>query len=91
MPGPGVFLAGEEERKEVVDVMGSQYLYRGVGVVDPGLGAGFGINILSNDEEIRKKAETFIKIAKHFVEQKQKAETRIKLEPLSTKFVESLE
>ena len=32
-----------------------------VGVVDPGLGAGFGINILSGDEEIKSKAEAFIK------------------------------
>ena len=39
-----------------------------VGVVDSGLGAGFGINILSDDKEIQKKAETFIKIAKRFIE-----------------------
>ncbi len=32
----------------------------GVGVVDPGLGAGFGINILSSDEEIRRQAGSFI-------------------------------
>lgn len=35
-----------------------------VGVVDPGLGAGFGIDILSVDEDIRKTAETFIKVVK---------------------------
>lgn len=38
-----------------------------VGVVDPGLGAGFGINILSNDEEIQKKAETFIEVVQRFI------------------------
>jgi dTDP-4-amino-4,6-dideoxygalactose transaminase len=32
-----------------------------VGVVDPGLGAGFGINILSSDAEIRASADTFIR------------------------------
>jgi len=32
-----------------------------VGVVDPGLGAGFGISILSDDEEIQSKAEAFLK------------------------------
>ncbi|MCP4397879.1 MAG: DegT/DnrJ/EryC1/StrS family aminotransferase [bacterium] len=35
-----------------------------VGVVDPGLGASFGINILSTDEEIDKTAEEFVKIVK---------------------------
>lgn len=35
-----------------------------VGVVDPGLGAGFGINILSTDEEIDKTADTFVKTVK---------------------------
>ena len=32
-----------------------------VGVVDPGLGAGFGIDILSSTEEINRKADQFIK------------------------------
>lgn len=35
-----------------------------VGVVDPGLGASFGINILSTDEEIEKTADKFIRIVK---------------------------
>ena len=35
-----------------------------VGVVDPGLGADFGINILSSDDEIQQKAEEFIRIVK---------------------------
>lgn len=39
-----------------------------VGVVDPGLGADFGINILSNDEEINKKATEFIKLVKPIVD-----------------------
>ncbi len=34
-----------------------------VGVVDPGLGAGFGINILSGDEEIQRRAEEFVRAA----------------------------
>ncbi len=38
-----------------------------VGVVDPGLGAGFGINILSDDKEIQKKAETFIEVVQRFI------------------------
>lgn len=32
-----------------------------VGVVDPGLGAGFGIDILASDEQIDKTADTFIR------------------------------
>jgi len=39
-----------------------------IGVVDPGIGADFGINILSSNEEIQKKAEEFIKIVKPIVE-----------------------
>jgi dTDP-4-amino-4,6-dideoxygalactose transaminase len=35
-----------------------------VGVVDPGLGAGFGINVLSGDEEIRAAADRFIRAAR---------------------------
>ena len=35
-----------------------------VGVVDSGLGTDFGINILSTDEEIDRKAEQFIKLVK---------------------------
>jgi 8-amino-3,8-dideoxy-alpha-D-manno-octulosonate transaminase len=38
-----------------------------VGVVDPGLGADFGINVLSPDEEIYQKAETFIRLVKPIV------------------------
>ena len=39
-----------------------------IGVVDPGIGADFGINILSINEEIYKKAEEFIKIVKPIVD-----------------------
>ncbi len=39
-----------------------------VGVVDPGLGADFGINILSTDEEIEKKAAEFTRIVKPLVQ-----------------------
>jgi len=38
-----------------------------VGVVDPGLGADFGINILSPDEEIDRKAEEFIRLVKPII------------------------
>jgi 8-amino-3,8-dideoxy-alpha-D-manno-octulosonate transaminase len=38
-----------------------------VGVVDPGLGADFGINVLSPDDEIDQKAETFIRLVKPIV------------------------
>lgn len=39
-----------------------------IGVVDPGIGADFGINILSNNEEIQKKAVEFVKIVKPIVD-----------------------
>ncbi|RKX77532.1 MAG: DegT/DnrJ/EryC1/StrS family aminotransferase [Spirochaetes bacterium] len=35
-----------------------------VGVVDPGIGADFGINILTDNKEIEKKAEEFIRLVK---------------------------
>ncbi|HEX9013914.1 MAG TPA: DegT/DnrJ/EryC1/StrS family aminotransferase [Anaerolineaceae bacterium] len=35
-----------------------------VGVVDPGLGADFGINVLSGEDEIDRKAEEFIRLVK---------------------------
>jgi 8-amino-3,8-dideoxy-alpha-D-manno-octulosonate transaminase len=35
-----------------------------VGVVDPGLGADFGINALSDEDEIDRKAEEFIRVVK---------------------------
>ena len=38
-----------------------------VGVVDPGLGADFGINVLSTNEEIDRKAEEFIRLMKPVV------------------------
>jgi len=38
-----------------------------IGVVDPGLGAGFGISILAGDEEIESKAERFIKTVKKII------------------------
>ena len=34
-----------------------------IGVVDPGIGADFGINLLSSEEEIIKKAEEFVRLA----------------------------
>jgi 8-amino-3,8-dideoxy-alpha-D-manno-octulosonate transaminase len=39
-----------------------------VGVVDPGIGASFGINILSNDQEIQRKAEMFVATVKSIVD-----------------------
>jgi dTDP-4-amino-4,6-dideoxygalactose transaminase len=38
-----------------------------VGVVDPTLGAGFGINVLSNDDEIQKKSEQLVRTVKEIV------------------------
>jgi hypothetical protein len=35
-----------------------------VGVIDPGLGADFGISPVSSDEEIDRKADEFIKLIK---------------------------
>jgi len=39
-----------------------------IGVVDPGIGADFGINILSNSEEIQRKAIEFVRIVKPIVD-----------------------
>jgi dTDP-4-amino-4,6-dideoxygalactose transaminase len=38
-----------------------------VGVVDPGIGANFGITVLSTDEEIARKAQEFVKLVKPIV------------------------
>jgi len=38
-----------------------------IGVLDPGLGAGYGININSNNDEIDKKIEEFIKVAEKYL------------------------
>jgi 8-amino-3,8-dideoxy-alpha-D-manno-octulosonate transaminase len=35
-----------------------------VGVVDPGIGASFGITVLSSDDEIARTAEDFVKKVK---------------------------
>jgi dTDP-4-amino-4,6-dideoxygalactose transaminase len=48
----------------VTDDILSRSINISVGVVDGGLGAGWGINILSTDEEIERKAEDFIKACK---------------------------
>jgi dTDP-4-amino-4,6-dideoxygalactose transaminase len=45
------------------DILG-RALNLSVGVVDPGLGAGYGINVLYGDEEIDRTAETFMKTVK---------------------------
>ncbi len=39
-----------------------------VGVVDPGLGADFGINILSSEDEIVEKGREFVKVVKSIVD-----------------------
>lgn len=39
-----------------------------IGVVDPGIGADFGINILSNSAEIQRKAREFIRMVKPIVD-----------------------
>lgn len=38
-----------------------------VGVVDPGLGADFGINVLSMDDQIDRKAEEFVRLVKPII------------------------
>ena len=43
------------------DAILSRAVSLSVGVVDPGIGAGFGINVLSDDGEIRSVAERFIR------------------------------
>jgi dTDP-4-amino-4,6-dideoxygalactose transaminase len=45
------------------DVLGRSIVLS-VGVVDSGLGAGFGINVLSSDDEIAQAAERFIRVAR---------------------------
>jgi dTDP-4-amino-4,6-dideoxygalactose transaminase len=45
------------------DILGRSIVLS-VGVVDPGLGAGFGISVLSSDDEIARVAEKFIRVAK---------------------------
>ncbi|MBA7578717.1 8-amino-3,8-dideoxy-alpha-D-manno-octulosonate transaminase [subsurface metagenome] len=39
-----------------------------VGVVDPGIGADFGVNILSSDEDIQRVADTFVSTVKPIAE-----------------------
>jgi 8-amino-3,8-dideoxy-alpha-D-manno-octulosonate transaminase len=38
-----------------------------VGVVDPGLGADFGINVLSTNDQIDRKAEEFVRLVKPII------------------------
>ncbi|MCE5265288.1 MAG: DegT/DnrJ/EryC1/StrS family aminotransferase [Deltaproteobacteria bacterium] len=49
------------------DAILSRALNLSVGVVDPGIGANFGINVLSSDQEIARKAEEFVKKVKPIV------------------------
>jgi hypothetical protein len=49
------------------DAILSRAVNLSVGVVDPGIGAAFGINILSSDQEIAQKAEEFVKKVKPIV------------------------
>jgi dTDP-4-amino-4,6-dideoxygalactose transaminase len=48
----------------VTDDILSRSINISVGVVDGGLGAGWGINILSSEEEIKQKADAFLKACK---------------------------
>jgi 8-amino-3,8-dideoxy-alpha-D-manno-octulosonate transaminase len=48
----------------VTDDILSRSINISIGVVDGGLGAGWGLNILSSDEEIAQKAEAFVKACK---------------------------
>jgi len=49
------------------DAILSRAVNLSVGVVDPGIGANFGINVLSSDQEIARKAEEFVKKVKPIV------------------------
>ena len=49
------------------DAILSRAVNLSVGVVDPGIGANFGITVLSTDEEIARKAEEFVKKVKPIV------------------------
>jgi dTDP-4-amino-4,6-dideoxygalactose transaminase len=46
------------------DTVLSRAINLSVGVVDPGIGASFGITVLSSDDEIARKAEEFVKKVK---------------------------
>lgn len=48
----------------VTDDILSRAVNISIGVVDAGLGAGWGINIHSTDEEIEQKGEEFVKACK---------------------------
>lgn len=65
MPGPGAywFGIGQPHVKEAypkTDNILSRAMNISIGVVDGGLGAGWGININSNDTEIESAAGQFI-------------------------------
>jgi len=49
------------------DAILSRAINLSVGVVDAGIGASFGITVLSSDEEIARKAEQFVKKVKPIV------------------------
>jgi len=49
------------------DAILSRAINLSVGVVDPGIGASFGITVLSSDEEIARKAEEFVRKVKPIV------------------------
>ena len=66
MPGPGGWLppgTGDCSRGPLPIMTRVTCLFVWV---DPGLGAGFGINILSGDEEIQKKAGEFVCTVRKF-------------------------
>jgi hypothetical protein len=49
------------------DAILSRAVNLSVGVVDPGIGANFGITVLSSDQEIARKGEEFVKKVKPIV------------------------
>ena len=57
----GAFALGQLEK---LDRILARSIALSVGVVDPGLGAGFGINVLSSDQQIAEVAERFIRVAR---------------------------
>lgn len=62
--GPGSYVFGAEEKKELMDVIENASLFRygTPGVVDMGLGAGTGINVNSTEEEINQVAQNIREI-----------------------------
>jgi dTDP-4-amino-4,6-dideoxygalactose transaminase len=62
--GPGGERLYHKHMLPQTDAILSRSINLSTGVVDPGLGADFGINVLSSDAEIDRKAEEFVRLVK---------------------------